>query len=57
MATPRFDELIHPSTRLGIVALLAVADWVDFALVRDRLRLSDSAEAGGPATEYDEVSS
>jgi len=40
---PRFDELIHPSTRLSIVALLASADWIDFAYVRDRLELSDSA--------------
>lgn len=40
---PRFDELIHPSTRLSIVALLASADWIDFAFVRDRLDLSDSA--------------
>jgi DNA-binding MarR family transcriptional regulator len=39
----RFDELIHPSTRLSIVALLAATDWVDFAFVRDRLGLSDSA--------------
>jgi DNA-binding MarR family transcriptional regulator len=39
----RFDELIHPSTRLAIVALLASADWIDFAFVRDRLDLSDSA--------------
>lgn len=44
MTTPaRFDELIHPSTRLSIVALLASADWTDFAFVRDRLGLSDSA--------------
>lgn len=41
--TPRFDELIHPSTRLSIVALLASADWIDFVFVRDRLGLSDSA--------------
>ena len=40
---PRFDELIHPSTRLSVVALLASADWIDFAFVRDRLGLSDSA--------------
>ena len=40
---PKFDELIHPSTRLSIVALLASADWIDFAFVRDRLNLSDSA--------------
>ena len=39
----RFDEIIHPSTRLSIVALLASADWIDFAFVRDRLDLSDSA--------------
>jgi DNA-binding MarR family transcriptional regulator len=39
----RFDELIHPSTRLSIVALLASADWMDFAYVRDQLALSDSA--------------
>jgi DNA-binding MarR family transcriptional regulator len=39
----RFDELIHPSTRLSIVALLASTDWVDFSFVRDRLGLSDSA--------------
>jgi DNA-binding MarR family transcriptional regulator len=39
----RFDELIHPATRLSIVALLAAADWADFAFVRDQLRLSDSA--------------
>ena len=40
---PQFDELIHPSTRLSIVALLASAEWIDFAFVRDRLELSDSA--------------
>jgi DNA-binding MarR family transcriptional regulator len=43
MTTPRFDELIHASTRLSIVALLAAADWADFTFVRDRLELSDSA--------------
>ncbi len=42
-APARFDEIIHPSTRLSIVALLASADWIDFAFVRDRLGLSDSA--------------
>ena len=39
----RFDELIHPATRLSIVALLSAADWADFAFVRDQLGLSDSA--------------
>jgi DNA-binding transcriptional ArsR family regulator len=43
MTTPRFDELIHPSTRLSIVSLLAAADWADFGFVRDQLGLSDSA--------------
>jgi DNA-binding MarR family transcriptional regulator len=43
MAPARFDELIHPSTRLSIVALLAAANWVDFAFIRDELGLSDSA--------------
>jgi len=43
MPDPRFDELIHPSTRLAIVALLASTDWADFAYVRDRLEMSDSA--------------
>ncbi len=39
----QFDELIHPATRLSIVSLLAAADWADFAFIRDRLDLSDSA--------------
>jgi DNA-binding MarR family transcriptional regulator len=39
----RFDELIHPATRLSIVALLAAADWAEFAFIRDQLGLSDSA--------------
>jgi DNA-binding MarR family transcriptional regulator len=39
----RFDELIHPATRLSIVALLAAAEWAEFAFVRDQLGLSDSA--------------
>ena len=38
-----FDELIHPATRLSVVALLAAADWAEFAFVRDELGLSDSA--------------
>ena len=41
--TERFDELIHPSTRLSIVSLLAAADWAEFSFIRDRLDLSDSA--------------
>jgi DNA-binding MarR family transcriptional regulator len=40
---PQFDELIHPATRLSIVALLAAADWAEFAFIRDQVGLSDSA--------------
>jgi DNA-binding MarR family transcriptional regulator len=40
---PQFNEIIHPTTRLSIVAMLAAADWVEFSFVRDRLGLSDSA--------------
>jgi DNA-binding MarR family transcriptional regulator len=43
MTAPRFDELIHPSTRLSLVGLLAATDWAEFAFLRDELALSDSA--------------
>ena len=43
MSEAKFDELIHQSTRLSIVGLLAAADWADFAFVRDELGMSDSA--------------
>ncbi|GAB2808538.1 transcriptional regulator [Streptomyces daliensis] len=44
MSTPDgFDELIHPATRLSVVALLATTEWADFAFIRDSLSLSDSA--------------
>ncbi|RBM24370.1 transcriptional regulator [Streptomyces sp. PT12] len=44
MSTPSgFDELIHPATRLSVVALLASTEWADFAFIRDSLSLSDSA--------------
>lgn len=43
MSAARFDELIHPATRLSIVALLAASEWVEFAFIRDQLALSDSA--------------
>jgi DNA-binding MarR family transcriptional regulator len=43
MTEAQFDELIHQSTRLSIVGLLAAADWADFSFLRDRLGLSDSA--------------
>lgn len=60
MTTARFDELIHPSTRLSLVATLAAADWAEFVFLKERLGLSDSAlskqlatleEAGYVATE------
>lgn len=41
--SPQFDELIHQRTRLSIMALLAAADWAEFAFVREALDLSDSA--------------
>jgi DNA-binding MarR family transcriptional regulator len=37
------DQLLLDPTRLAIVALLAAADWAEFAFVRDSVRLSDSA--------------
>ncbi|MEU6173205.1 transcriptional regulator [Streptantibioticus parmotrematis] len=43
MTKARFDELIHPSTRLSLVATLAAADWAEFAFLKERLDLSDSA--------------
>ncbi|MFE1362306.1 transcriptional regulator [Streptomyces carpaticus] len=44
MSTPSgFDELIHPATRLSVVALLASTEWADFGFIRDSLSLSDSA--------------
>ncbi|WP_328386465.1 transcriptional regulator [Streptomyces sp. NBC_00400] len=44
MSTPSgFDELIHPSTRLSVVALLAATEWAGFPFIRDSLSLSDSA--------------
>ena len=43
MTGARFDELIHQSTRLSIMSLLAAADWIEFAFIRDQLELSDSA--------------
>jgi len=39
----QFDELIHPPTRLAIVALLAATEWADFKFIRDEVKLSDSA--------------
>lgn len=38
-----FDELIHPSTRLSLVAALAAVDWAEFSYLKEKLGLSDSA--------------
>ncbi|RSN56533.1 winged helix-turn-helix domain-containing protein [Actinomadura sp. WAC 06369] len=38
-----FDEFLHVPARLSIVALLAPADWAEFAFVRDAVGTSDSA--------------
>ena len=43
MTAPRFDELIHPSTRLVLMATLAAVDWAEFSYLKDRAGLSDSA--------------
>ena len=43
LVTARFDELIHPPTRLAIMSVLAPAEWADFRFIRDELGLSDSA--------------
>lgn len=40
-ASPHFDDVIHPSTRLTLVATLAATDWADFSYLKDRLGLSD----------------
>ncbi|WP_157251613.1 winged helix-turn-helix domain-containing protein [Nonomuraea typhae] len=40
---PEFDEFLHVPARLSILALLAPADWVDFAFLRDGIGTSDSA--------------
>ena len=43
MTAARFDDLIHPPTRLAIVSLLAASQWADFKFIRDEVHLSDSA--------------
>ncbi|MFI6499593.1 transcriptional regulator [Nonomuraea typhae] len=40
---PEFDEFLHVPARLSILALLAPAEWVDFAFLRDGIGTSDSA--------------
>lgn len=43
MTPDGFDELIHPSTRLSLVATLAAVDWAEFGYLKEQLGLSDSA--------------
>ncbi|MFG2086998.1 MULTISPECIES: transcriptional regulator [unclassified Spirillospora] len=38
-----FDEFLHVPARLSIVALLAPADWAEFAFIRDSVGTGDSA--------------
>ena len=40
--TAKPDPLIHPITRLSICGLLASADWIEFAALRDAAGISDS---------------
>lgn len=43
MTAPGFDELIHPGTRLRLMATLVAADWAEFSYLKEQLGLSDSA--------------
>lgn len=42
MVEPLFDELIHPPTRLRIMAALATATELEFSALEDSLGLSTS---------------
>jgi DNA-binding MarR family transcriptional regulator len=43
VSTPAgFDELIHPPTRLGLMALLATTQWAEFSFLKESLELTDS---------------
>lgn len=39
---PAFDPMIHPPGRLQICAMLSAVDEAEFALIRDRIGVSDS---------------
>ena len=43
MTVARFNDLVHPPTRLAIVSLLAASQWADFKFICDSVGLSDSA--------------
>ncbi|MDT0302007.1 winged helix-turn-helix domain-containing protein [Streptomonospora wellingtoniae] len=42
MPEPRFDELIHASTRLSVMAMAAAGTGVEFRFIRDQVGVSDS---------------
>ncbi|QOC21349.1 transcriptional regulator [Wenzhouxiangella sp. AB-CW3] len=42
MSAPRFNDIIHPPTRLRICAVLSPLDDVEFGVVRDEVGVSDS---------------
>ena len=42
-SSAQLDELLANPTRLSIMAVLAAADWAEFAFVRDTVEASDSA--------------
>ncbi|MCC9204918.1 transcriptional regulator [Arthrobacter sp. zg-Y769] len=42
MPEPRFDEVVHPPTRLRICGLLRPLEQMDFAVLRDTLEVSDA---------------
>jgi DNA-binding MarR family transcriptional regulator len=39
---PQFDAVVHAAPRLQICGLLAAVDSMEFATVRDRVKVSDS---------------
>ena len=39
---PKFDEIVHPPNRLRICSMLSTVAEVEFATLRDALRVSDS---------------
>jgi DNA-binding MarR family transcriptional regulator len=39
--TSKIDDVVHQRVRLGILALLAPADDIDFQFLRDSLQLTD----------------
>ena len=42
MSVTDLDPVIHAPKRLGAMAMLAAAKWVEFSFLREQLELSDS---------------